>query len=106
MQVMTPTLGVTFASDAVARSLKLQPGGGALIQALESKSAAGKAGLLPTRRVLTGISAGDVITSVAGKRVRYPQDVDTALDEAEVGATVSVKYLRGIDSVRCSFSCV
>jgi serine protease Do len=96
---MTPSLGVTFASDSVARSLKVPPGGGALIQALDNKSAAGKAGLLPTRRALTGIAAGDVITSVAGQRVRYPQDIDAALDQAQVGDTVLVKYLRGIDSV-------
>lgn len=102
-QVSTPTLGVTFANDSVARGLKLSPGGGALIQAFDGRSAARKAGLLATRRALSGIAAGDVITAVAGQRVRYPQDVDAALDEAAVGESVRVKFLRGIDAVRHRF---
>ena len=102
VQVSTPTLGVTFANDSVARGLKLTPGGGALIQAFDGRSAARKAGLLATRRALSGIAAGDVITAVAGQRVRYPQDVDAALDEASVGDAVRVKFLRGIDAVRAA----
>ena len=70
MQVATPSLGVAFASDGVARSLKATPGTGALIQSVDSKGAGARAGLLPTRRGLGGILAGDVVTSVAGKKVR------------------------------------
>jgi hypothetical protein len=104
-QVLTPTLGVTFATDRIARSLHAFPGDGALIQALDSRSGAAKAGLMATRRGLSGIVAGDVITSVSGKRIKYPQDVEAALDEAQVGETVVVKFRRGIEMV-LSFCCV
>lgn len=97
--MLTPTLGATFASDSIARSLHAAPGEGALIQALDGRSGAAKAGLMATRRGLSGIVAGDVITSVGGKRVKYPQDVQAALDEAQVGETVAVKFRRGIETV-------
>jgi S1-C subfamily serine protease len=99
---MTPTLGATLASDAVARSLCAAPGEGALIQTLDPKGPVAAAGLLGTRRGLGGIVAGDVITGVAGTRVRYPQDVAAALDNLQVGQIVEVRYRRGVDSVRSS----
>ena len=101
VQVATPSLGLTFAPDSIARSLKATPGSGALIQAVDSRGAAAKAGLLATRRGLSGILAGVLITNVAGKRIKYPQDVDAALDAVQVGETVTVKFVRGIESVRC-----
>jgi S1-C subfamily serine protease len=84
VQVLTPTLGITFATDRVSRSLNAAPGEGALIQAVDAKSAAAAAGLLGTRRGLGGIVAGDVVTGVDSRRVRYAQDVAAALDNAQV----------------------
>ena len=46
LQVSTPTLGVTFAPDTVARTLKAAPGEGALIQSLDPKGPAAQAGAL------------------------------------------------------------
>lgn len=45
---------------------------GAVIQAVAPNSAAAKAGLLPTRRALSGIVAGDVITAIDGRAVTKP----------------------------------
>lgn len=51
-----------MASEAVARQLRVTRG--AMVQAVAPNSAAAAAGLLPTRRALSGIIAGDVITAI------------------------------------------
>lgn len=59
-----------LASEAVARQLKVTRG--AMVQAVAPNSAAAKAGLLPTRRALSGIVAGDVITGLDSRPVTKP----------------------------------
>lgn len=71
MQVVTPTLGVTFASAQVSRALKVPQG--ALIQSVDASSPAGKAGLLGTRRGVSGIVPGDVLVAMNGKTIEYAQ---------------------------------
>lgn len=73
---------------------------GALIMTVEARSPAGKAGLLGTRRGISGVVAGDVIVEVNGRRVSAPADIDLALDRCQVGDKVAVKYKRGIETVR------
>jgi S1-C subfamily serine protease len=97
---VTPTLGVAFASPGVATSLKVSEG--ALIQTVDPSGPAAKAGLLGTRRGLSGIVAGDVVLQVNGRRVKVPADVDAALDAASVGDVVPVRIKRGVDMVRPS----
>jgi S1-C subfamily serine protease len=58
------------ASEAVAKQLRVNRG--AVIQAIAPDSAAARAGLLPTRRALSGIVAGDVITAIDGRHVTKP----------------------------------
>lgn len=58
------------ASEAVARQLRVNRG--AVIQAVTPNSAAAKAGLLPTRRALSGIVTGDVIVQIDSKPVVKP----------------------------------
>ena len=58
------------ANEAVARQLRVTRG--AMVQAVAPNSAAAKAGLLPTRRALSGIVAGDVITAVDSRPVNKP----------------------------------
>ena len=57
-------------SEAVARQLRVNRG--AVIQAVAPNSAAAKAGLLPTRRALSGIVAGDTIVRIDSKPVAKP----------------------------------
>ena len=45
---------------------------GAVVQAVAPNSAAAKAGLLPTRRALSGIVAGDTIVRIDSKPVAKP----------------------------------
>ncbi len=59
-----------LASEAVARQLKVTRG--AMVQAVAPNSAAAKTGLLPTRRALSGIVAGDVITALDARPVTKP----------------------------------
>ena len=59
-----------IASEAVARQLRVNRG--AVIQAVAPNSAAAKAGLLPTRRALSGIMAGDVIVKIDSRPVAKP----------------------------------
>ncbi len=55
-KVVQPTLDVQIASDAIAQRLKV--GRGALVQGVTAGGAGDKAGLLPTRRGLSGITTG------------------------------------------------
>ena len=59
-----------ISSEAVARQLRVNRG--AVIQAVAPNSAAAKAGLLPTRRALSGIVAGDTIVRIDSKPVAKP----------------------------------
>jgi S1-C subfamily serine protease len=67
---------------------------------VDPRSAAGRAGLLGTRRGLSGIIAGDVIIKVDGTRIRNAGDIDVALSNRQVGDTVSVAFRRGLNGVR------
>ncbi len=67
-----------MASEAVARQLRVNKG--AVIQAVTPNSAAAKAGLLPTRRALSGIVAGDVIVRIDGKPVVKPGERSIVLE--------------------------
>jgi S1-C subfamily serine protease len=91
-QVARAGLGVQVASEAVA--LKLQVTRGALLQAVTPDGAAAKAGLLPTRRGLSGIIAGDVILGIAGQRVNGSGDLVNSLDQLAVGQEVQLEVQR------------
>lgn len=94
-QVARAGLGVQVASEAVA--LKLQVTRGALLQAVTPDGAAAKAGLLPTRRGLSGIIAGDVVLGIAGQRVNGSGDLVNALDQLAVGQEVELEVQRAGD---------
>ncbi|EFN53304.1 hypothetical protein CHLNCDRAFT_25936 [Chlorella variabilis] len=92
--VQRASLGFQPAPDPVARALKVSEG--VMIQTADPKGAAAQAGLLPTRRGLGGIVAGDVIVAVDGQPVRNLFDLTSLLDERAVGDVVEVRALRGV----------
>ncbi len=51
----------------------------------------------------SGIRRGDVIVSVAGKRVRSMRDLDSLVDTLKAGESVSVRSLRGTDEQTTTF---
>lgn len=82
------------ASEAVARQLRVNRG--AVIQAVAPNSAAAKAGLLPTRRALSGIVAGDVIVRIDNKTVAKPGMVLPMTQHYSTSGALLVKSVRGV----------
>lgn len=84
MHIIPPPVQV--ASDQVAQALKVRQG--AMIQAVPPNSAAAKAGLLPTRRGLAGITPGDVIVKVDQRVIAKAADLTAALEDLQLGDKV------------------
>lgn len=92
-KVMRPGLNVQFAPEAVAKQLNVRSG--ALVLTVPDKSAAAKAGIIATRRGLTGnILLGDVIVGVGETTVKNPQELTKALDSYQVGDQILLKVQR------------
>lgn len=89
-------LGVQVASDSIAAKLKVRQG--ALLAAVAAGSAADAAGLLATRRGLTGVLTGDVITALDGKQVLNGGDLFNALEQQQIGQEVVLTVLRTNDN--------
>ncbi len=51
----------------------------------------------------SGVRSGDVISSVAGKRVRNMSTLDQLIDTLQAGEKISVKYLRGMEEATTIF---
>jgi S1-C subfamily serine protease len=83
------------ASDAIAAKLKVAQG--ALLSAVQPGSPADAAGLLPTRRGLTGVLAGDVIMALNGRSVLNGGDLFNALEQQEIGSEVVLTVTRAGD---------
>ncbi len=98
-RIVRPVLGITLAPDSVLAQLNRK---GVLVLDVPDGSPA--TGLLkPTRRELTGIVLGDVITAVNGEPVEASADLYSALDERKVGDTVTITVERsnqGLQDVR------
>lgn len=84
------------ASDSIAAKLKVRQG--ALLSAVAGGSAAAEAGLLPTRRGLTGVLTGDVIVALDGRPVLNGGDLFNALEQQQIGQEVALTVLRTTDS--------
>jgi len=91
-RVTLPSLNAQIANPKVAQSLEVK--NGALIQALPSDSNAAKAGLLATRRGLSGILIGDIIVAVNDIPVRDAVTLEDALINCGIGEEVTVRALR------------
>jgi S1-C subfamily serine protease len=99
-RVSRPGLGVRIASDATAHRFGLQ---GVLIIQVDQGSTAATAGLRGTRRDAQGnLLLGDVIVGIANHPVESTDDLMQALDQHQVGETVSVSIMR--DGQRLSLS--
>jgi len=86
-----------IATDLVAQKLGVK--GGALLQSVAPGGAAAAAGLLPTRRGLGGIVAGDAVLAVDGRPVGNGAQLLGALERYAVGGRVRLRVARMGDQV-------
>ena len=93
-EIVFPSLNVKFADAGVQRDLSVPVGGGALIQSFIGNSTAQKAGLLATRRGISGIAPGDVVVAVDGKPCSVAADVLREIERRAVGDDVQLTVLR------------
>ncbi|MFC1522028.1 S1C family serine protease [Elusimicrobiota bacterium] len=91
-KVVRPGFGINIAEDHLSRRLGVK---GVLVIDVQPRSAASRAGLLPTRRTRLGeLVLGDIITALDEKPVSTSNDLYKLLDNRGVGDAVSVTILR------------
>lgn len=91
-RVIRPGIGATLVNERLARRLGIE---GVLILNLERGGPAAQAGLQPTTQYRGEIILGDIITAVAGKKVRSYEELLIQLERFGVGASVPFTILRG-----------
>ena len=94
-----PSLNIVFADDGVKKALNINDSPGVLIQGFvagtsKEQTNAEKAGLLPTRRGLAGISAGDLIVKFNGKPVSTEAELVALVEKEKVGDVGRVAVVR------------
>ena len=92
-----PSLNIVFADDAVKKALNKNDAPGVLIQGFiagKERTNAEKAGLLPTRRGLGGITAGDLIVKFNDKPVSTEAELVALVEKENVGDTARVTVFR------------
>lgn len=92
--VTLPSLNITAADPNVGKQLGVKSQG-VLVQGVLPGSAAAAAGLLPTRRGLGGIIAGDLVTAADGRGVTGEGDLVAAVEAHQVGETIALTVRRG-----------
>jgi S1-C subfamily serine protease len=95
-RVVRPGLGIQLFRDAVAGRLSSRLNiEGAIIAAVERRSAAARAGLRGTEKTDEGdLILGDVLTAIDGKKIRSADDIYKVLDRYKIGDEVELTYLR------------
>jgi putative serine protease PepD len=97
--VQRPFVGVTTApvTKQLAQDLNLPVSQGALVVDVRKGSPADKAGLRAGKtQTSDGLTiGGDIITDVAGKTIKKPGDVLSALNGKKPGDQVDIRYYRG-----------
>jgi S1-C subfamily serine protease len=93
-KVSQPGLGIQVVRDSVARQIGIKEG--VLILDVDSRGAAARAGMMPTRYDGSGnIVLGDIIVAIQGQIIRTSDDLDTVLERFNVGDEVRVEVIRG-----------
>ena len=90
--VSRPSLGIGPASDPIAKGFNITDG--VLIQTVDKNGPADLAGLLPTRREITGIVPGDIIVGVNDKSIHSVFDLTSVLDQLSPDEAVKITYIR------------
>ncbi len=95
-EVRRPKLGATLLSLEQLREqgAQLPVQDGLLIRSLASGGPAELAGLRPLSRTASGVSLGDIITSIDGEKVGDLDDLFRFLDKKQINDTVRVELVR------------
>lgn len=88
-----------LSTDQVAKALRVSSG--ALVQSVSPNSAAAKAGLLPTRRGLTGIITGATPTTHSTLLYCFPENAAVVLSCTAVQESTTAAFLYMHASVGC-----
>jgi S1-C subfamily serine protease len=91
-KMIQPGIGVTLASERIARRLDIQ---GLLVINVEPGSSADRAGIRETRQVRGKIILGDILLAVNGVPVESYDDLRNELDRYNIGDEVTFIILRG-----------
>jgi S1-C subfamily serine protease len=107
-KVVRPTLGVQVVDDRIAkiiaRQLKRTSLGGVLVAEVIKDSPAAKAGLESSSLRSDGsVVLGDLITHVNGQKVHQVEDLLSAIEERNIGDTVTLTIERSCDSSRTDY---
>jgi S1-C subfamily serine protease len=93
-KIVRPALGVQLAEEQLARQLGVKQEGVLIIKVVPDGAAA-EAGLRPTSRDRSGrIRLGDIIVALDGKPINNIQDLYAALEDHQVGDTVTLTIER------------
>ncbi|MDF1578529.1 MAG: trypsin-like peptidase domain-containing protein [Desulfurivibrionaceae bacterium] len=90
-KVIRPGLGVTLANRGIVEQLGIK---GVLIVNVQPGSAAEKAGIRGTSRLLGGIVLGDIIVAVNGNKVEDYDELRNELDRYRIGDKVTLIVIR------------
>ncbi len=95
-EVRRPKLGATLSSVEQLREqgAQLPVQNGLIIRTLASDGPAERAGLRGLTRSTSGVSLGDIITTVDGTKVSNLDDLYRLLDKKQIGDTVNVEIMR------------
>ncbi len=95
-KMIRPGLGITLANQRLMRELGLE---GVMVLRVLPGSSAAKAGLRGTTQVREGLVLGDIILKVNGKTVNDYDGLRDALEQYDVGQTVTLTLLRDTTNV-------
>ncbi len=98
-RVVRPGIGIKVANDRLVRRLGIN---GVLVIDVMAGSSAEKAGIIPTRRTMGGITIGDVIDSVNGRPVASLDDMLNEFEKFRVGEEVILGIMRNDEHVSIS----
>lgn len=95
-KLIRPGIGIRVAPDQLAQRMGIK---GVLLISVVSDGPAAQAGLQPTRRSVDGdIHLGDVLVAVDGKPVESGDELFGRLESYNVGDTVKLTILRGVNT--------
>jgi S1-C subfamily serine protease len=94
-KVIRPGIGASLADARLVQRLGIEGGlQGALILGIVKDGPAHKAGLRPTEQRGNEIFLGDIISEIAGRKVKSYDDIRTELERFQVGDEVAMTIIR------------